>query len=114
MYTFGPGTRDGPDGAPLAVVPPAPSGRSRIVCAHRCGSLAASISGMSSAEHWQVQGREAELYERHLVPAVTALWAVDLVERAGVQTGDRVLDVACGTGVVTRVALERVGSQGTV
>ena len=69
---------------------------------------------MSSAEHWQVQGREAELYERHLVPAVTALWAVDLVERAGVQTGDRVLDVACGTGVVTRVALERVGSQGTV
>ena len=36
---------------------------------------------MSAAEHWQVQGREAELYERHLVPAVTALWAADLVER---------------------------------
>jgi ubiquinone/menaquinone biosynthesis C-methylase UbiE len=69
---------------------------------------------MSAAEHWQLQGREAELYERHLVPAVTALWAADLVERAGVRRGDRVLDVACGTGVVTRVALERVGSEGSV
>ena len=69
---------------------------------------------MSAAEHWQVQGREAELYERHLVPAVTALWAADLVERTGVRPGDRVLDVACGTGVVTRVALERVGSEGSV
>ncbi|HEY1569086.1 MAG TPA: methyltransferase domain-containing protein [Solirubrobacteraceae bacterium] len=69
---------------------------------------------MSAAEHWQVQGREAELYERHLVPAVTALWATDLVERTGVRPGERVLDVACGTGVVTRAALERVGSEGSV
>jgi ubiquinone/menaquinone biosynthesis C-methylase UbiE len=69
---------------------------------------------MSRAEHWQVQGREAELYERHLVPTVTALWAADLVERAGVRRGDRVLDVACGTGVVARVAAERVRAEGSV
>ena len=62
------------------------------------------VSAMSAAEHWQVQGREAELYERHLVPAVTALWAAELVERADVRPGDRVLDVACGTGVVARAA----------
>ena len=69
---------------------------------------------MANAEHWQVQGREAELYERHLVPAVTSLWAADLVARADVEPGDRVLDVACGTGVVTRAALERVGAEGSV
>ncbi|HTU96816.1 MAG TPA: methyltransferase domain-containing protein [Solirubrobacteraceae bacterium] len=69
---------------------------------------------MARAEHWQVQGREAELYEQHLVPAVTALWAADLVERAGVRRGDRVLDVACGTGVVARAAAERVGREGSV
>ena len=59
---------------------------------------------MSKAEHWQLEGGEAELYERHLVTAVTALWAADLVERVDVRAGDRVLDVACGTGVVARQA----------
>lgn len=69
---------------------------------------------MTRAEHWQVQGSEAELYERHLVPAVTALWASDLIERVDVRAGDRVLDVACGTGVVARAAAERVGASGRV
>jgi ubiquinone/menaquinone biosynthesis C-methylase UbiE len=69
---------------------------------------------VTRAEHWQVQGSEAALYERHLVPAVTALWAADLVARAGVRRGDRVLDVACGTGVVARTAHDRVESEGTV
>lgn len=69
---------------------------------------------MARPEHWQVQESEAQLYERHLVPAVTAPWAADLVERAGVRRGDRVLDVACGTGIVARTAHERVGSAGSV
>ncbi|MFZ1997586.1 MAG: methyltransferase domain-containing protein [Solirubrobacteraceae bacterium] len=69
---------------------------------------------MERAEHWQVQGSEAELYERHLVPAVTGLWASDLVQRVDVHAGDRVLDVACGTGVVARASRDRVGSNGSV
>jgi ubiquinone/menaquinone biosynthesis C-methylase UbiE len=69
---------------------------------------------MARPEHWQVQDSEAQLYEQHLVPAITALWAADLVQRAGVRRGDRVLDVACGTGVVARAAAERVGREGTV
>jgi ubiquinone/menaquinone biosynthesis C-methylase UbiE len=72
------------------------------------------VTQVERAEHWQVQGTEAELYERHVVPAVTALWAADLVARADVRPGDRVLDVACGTGVVARTARDRVGSDGTV
>lgn len=65
-------------------------------------------------ERWQLGGASAELYERYLVPAVTLPWAVDLVDRVGVRRGDRVLDVACGTGAVARVAAESVGDGGRV
>ena len=68
----------------------------------------------SDAEKWQLEGTAPELYERYLVPAVTLPWAQDLVERAGIAHGDHVLDVACGTGVVARVAAERVGGSGRV
>jgi ubiquinone/menaquinone biosynthesis C-methylase UbiE len=65
-------------------------------------------------EQWQLDGSAAELYQRYLVPAVTALWAVDLVDRAALQPGERVLDVACGTGVVARLAAQRVEQTGQV
>jgi ubiquinone/menaquinone biosynthesis C-methylase UbiE len=65
-------------------------------------------------EQWQLAGSAPELYQRYLVPAVTLQWAIDLVARVGVRSRDRVLDVACGTGVVARCAAERVGSGGYV
>ena len=62
----------------------------------------------------QISGTPAEIYEQHMVPAIFARWAPDLVEAAGVRTGQRVLDVACGTGAIARLVAERVGAAGKV
>ena len=63
---------------------------------------------MSDHEHWQLDGSAPKLYERYLVPAITSVWATDLIDRAAPHPGDRVLDVVCGTGAVTPLAVERV------
>ena len=61
-----------------------------------------------SDEHWQLDGSAAELYQRYLVPGITAKWAKDLVDRARLRGGEDVIDVACGTGVVARLAASKV------
>lgn len=55
----------------------------------------------------------AENYQKYFVPAIGAPIAEDLVATAALQLGERVLDVACGTGVVTRLAAARVGAAGS-
>ena len=69
---------------------------------------------MSQPTQWQVGASAPEVYERDLVPAVFAPWAPMVIELAKPQTGERVLDVACGTGIVARRAAERVGATGYV
>jgi SAM-dependent methyltransferase len=53
-------------------------------------------------------------YERLHVDALFRQWAAPMLDAAGVTSGDAVLDVACGTGVVAREAMGRVGPTGAV
>src|SRR5215213_6034773 len=70
---------------------------------------------MTGQPLWQqVGGSAAERYERDLVPAIFAAWAPILVDAANVRPDEHLLDVACGTGAVTRIAAERVGDGGRV
>src|SRR5580698_5767947 len=69
---------------------------------------------MAQEGQWQVAGSASEIYERELVPAVFGAWAPILVELAQPRAGERVIDIACGTGIVARTAAARVGPAGAV
>src|SRR4051812_13605509 len=47
-------------------------------------------------------GSMPEYYDRIMGPAQFDRFALDLVKRLGVDPGGAVLEIACGTGVVTR------------
>jgi ubiquinone/menaquinone biosynthesis C-methylase UbiE len=50
-----------------------------------------------------------EMYERYLVGPLFRPWAEAALNEIGLAPPDRVLDIACGTGIVARVARERLG-----
>ncbi|WIV67989.1 class I SAM-dependent methyltransferase [Natrialbaceae archaeon AArc-T1-2] len=63
---------------------------------------------------WQVEQSASEAYEQYLVQAIFAPWTDRLIEAGEIHEGDRVLDVACGTGIVARRAASWVGTSGSV
>jgi ubiquinone/menaquinone biosynthesis C-methylase UbiE len=68
----------------------------------------------SSTETFRISMAAAEIYESKFVPALFAEWAPHLADVAGVRSGQAVLDVACGTGIVARTVADRLGPGGRV
>ena len=62
----------------------------------------------------QAQVAAAKAYEDLFVPALFGQWTEGVAEVAGVNSGQTVLDVACGTGILARDVQRRVGPKGSV
>jgi SAM-dependent methyltransferase len=62
----------------------------------------------------QSQIDAANAYEALFVPALFGQWAPKVADAVQIQPGQRVLDVACGTGILAREVTRRMGSSGRV
>ena len=69
---------------------------------------------MTGESGFQLKQGGPHVYEHCWVRAQMGRCAEELVAAAGVSPGDRVLDVACGTGVVARTAATRSGTAANV
>jgi ubiquinone/menaquinone biosynthesis C-methylase UbiE len=69
---------------------------------------------MSDNKGFQLAGGAPEIYENVMVPLWFGRWAEALLELVAIQPGESVLDVACGTGVTTRLADVAAGKSGHV
>lgn len=56
----------------------------------------------------------ARMYQQFFGPVLFSPWAAVLVEQAAPRPGERVLDLACGTGIVTRSVAPRIAPHGRV
>lgn len=68
----------------------------------------------SNQERWQLSDSGAANYEKFQVPSVFGPMAEMFLKRFPLAPGERVLDLACGTGVVARLAAPLVGASGRV
>jgi ubiquinone/menaquinone biosynthesis C-methylase UbiE len=69
---------------------------------------------VSTNPQWKFVGNVPENYEAYLVPSIFAPWAHDLIEAATLRAGERVLDIACGTGIVARTAARTLGGEASI
>jgi SAM-dependent methyltransferase len=63
---------------------------------------------------WDIPGRGVEIYQKIFVPAAVEEWVPRVLELAKPKSGEKVLDLACGTGVLTRAAAMAIGQKGSV
>ncbi|MBW7882618.1 MAG: methyltransferase domain-containing protein [Caldilineaceae bacterium] len=88
-----------------------------IVFGASMGGLSQNNAATERSQQHQRDGYSESVprnYERYFVPAIGAPLAHDLIRIAALRPGERVLDVACGTGVVARLAAQAAGAPGSV
>ncbi|MCB0187855.1 MAG: class I SAM-dependent methyltransferase, partial [Caldilineaceae bacterium] len=73
-----------------------------------------STHTQSTHTNGQVVATAAEVYDEFFVPALFQAWPSLVADVAALQPGERVLDVACGTGILAHEAAARVGNSGSV
>ena len=56
----------------------------------------------------------AKSYDKILVPSLFKPWAINLIENNEPWLGNKVLDLACGTGVVTKELVRNVSPNGKI
>lgn len=61
---------------------------------------------MTEQDRYQLQGAAARVYEAQKVPSMFRPLAKATLEQIDVPAGAKVLDVACGTGIVARLVSE--------
>lgn len=69
---------------------------------------------MNNIDRGQVSHSAADIYEEFFLPALFQEWTDQVADAARIRTGDRVLDVACGTGALARTISARVRAAGSV
>jgi SAM-dependent methyltransferase len=69
---------------------------------------------MMSEPMLQAQVDAAKAYEALFVSALFGQWVSKVADAAQIKAGQRVLDVACGTGILAREAAARTGPTGSV
>jgi ubiquinone/menaquinone biosynthesis C-methylase UbiE len=55
-----------------------------------------------------------EMYEQWFVAPLFRPWAELTLDEVNLASGDRLLDIACGTGIVARIARERLGEAASI
>ena len=69
----------------------------------------------SEIRRWQaLDVSEAEAFDRYMVPRILGPLAERLLDALGLGPGERLLDLACGTGAVAKPAFARTGRGGRV
>ena len=69
---------------------------------------------MDPSESGQIGASAADVYEQFFVPALFREPAEKIVSSLSLSAGANVLDVACGTGVLARAALDKTGGGGRI
>jgi ubiquinone/menaquinone biosynthesis C-methylase UbiE len=60
----------------------------------------------------QPAGSVAQTYEDFYVAGVFRPWSGELIDRAQPRAGERILDLACGTGIISRLVAQRLPGHG--